>query len=149
MLSYSQTYLWIFGFNDSYGNQAFSMESTFFVEDNFAPDVESPPTQTISNPEYNGSVTISIKVNETSDAAGIDKVWVNFTSDNWNTYTLVDITQTQSFTFNESILVFNQTYLWFIGYNDTVSNIAYSEEFTFIVIDDYSPDILVPAERRW
>jgi hypothetical protein len=145
MLEYGQTYYWFLGFNDSNSNTAFSEESTFNVVDNFAPDVESSPAQTTSSPEYNASVTISIKVNETSDAAGLDKVWINYTSDDWNTNTVVDITETQSFTFNESMLVYDQTYLWFIGYNDTINNTAFTKESMFLVTDSYSPDILVPA----
>jgi hypothetical protein len=45
------------------------------------------------------------------------------------------------------MLHYNQTYYWIIGYNDTASNTGFSDEFNFTVMDNYLPDIIVPAQQ--
>ncbi|MHA1966506.1 MAG: hypothetical protein ACW964_01765, partial [Candidatus Hodarchaeales archaeon] len=101
----------------------------------------------ISAPEFNESVLISILVNEPSDASGLDKVWLNYTINEWGTFTVIDITSTQSFTFPSEILEYSQIYKWIISFNDTEGNIGTSEENTFSVVDNYAPDLIVPASQ--
>ncbi|MFW9779956.1 MAG: hypothetical protein ACFFE8_13960 [Candidatus Heimdallarchaeota archaeon] len=145
ILEYNQAYSWIIGFNDTVGNTGYSEEYTFHVIDSFKPTTVIPALQSTSDPEYNESVSISILVYESADASGIGKVWINYSLDDWESYTFVDITQTQSFTFNEENLAFNLTYRWFIGYNDSAGNVGYSHEQIFTVTDGYAPDVLTPA----
>ncbi|MHA2245493.1 MAG: right-handed parallel beta-helix repeat-containing protein [Candidatus Hodarchaeales archaeon] len=142
MLIFSQTYRWVIGYNDTIGNNAISSEFSFVVIDSYAPDVGMAPIHTTSTPQFNGSTSVSLLVTEPTDASGVDTIWINYTIDNWQTYTVVEITTTQSFAFNDSMLVFGQVYKWKIGYNDTVSNIAFSNEFSFEVIDIYQPEIV-------
>jgi hypothetical protein len=148
MMEYSQTYKWIIGFNDTLSNTAFSQEFIFTVIDSYAPEVLIPATQSTSNPEYNDTVTASIQVNETSDAAGLDTVWLNYTIDNWVTKVVKNITGTQSYTFPKGLLEYEQTYQWMIGYNDTIGNTAYSTEFVFTVTDSFAPDIITSASQN-
>ena len=141
ILKYGQLYQWKIGFNDSAGNIGVSSEFNFSVIDSYSPDVIQPATQSISSPEFNGTVITSIIVDEEMDASGIDTVWINFTSNNWNSFTVVNITSSQSYTFNETVLSYNQIYHWRIGFNDTSGNTGLSQEFSFTVIDSSPPDI--------
>jgi len=145
MLRFGQTYQWKIGFNDTAGNIGFSEELSFVVIDSYTPDIVEAGSQTTTTPEYNSSVTVSITVTEPTDASGINTVWLNYTRDDWQSFTVANITETQSFIFNDGILVFNQIYRWIIGFNDTTGNIAYSEEQSFRVIDSYEPDVIIPA----
>ncbi|MHA1966508.1 MAG: hypothetical protein ACW964_01775 [Candidatus Hodarchaeales archaeon] len=147
MLKYGQFYKWYISFNDSAGNLGSSQELSFLVGDTSEPDVIIPATQNNSTPEYNESVEVSIYVDEPINASGLDTVWINFTIDLWETFTIVDITSTQSYIFTDAMLHYNQTYYWIIGYNDTASNTGFSDEFNFTVMDNYLPDIIVPAQQ--
>ncbi|MFX1248746.1 MAG: right-handed parallel beta-helix repeat-containing protein [Promethearchaeota archaeon] len=147
LLVFGQTFQWIIGYNDSIGNYAISSEFSFVVIDSYAPDVEIKPVQTDSTPEFNGSTSVSILVTESFDASGVDTVWINYTINNWQTFTIVEITTTQSFTFNDLMLFYGQVYKWKIGYNDTVGNIAFSNEFSFEVVDNFVPEIIEPPNQ--
>ncbi|MFX0183931.1 MAG: right-handed parallel beta-helix repeat-containing protein [Candidatus Hodarchaeota archaeon] len=142
LLRFGQFYQWKIGFNDTAGNIAFSEMLSFTVIDSYYPDINELADQTTDTPEYNGSVVVSINVTEPVDASGLDTVWINYTTDNWITYDIMDITLLQVYTFNETILEFNQVYKWLIGFNDTEGTAAFSKEFSFTVIDSYSPDVI-------
>jgi hypothetical protein len=162
---YDQTYNWTIGYNDSAGNIDYSLEFSFTVVDIFVPDVVEPASQTPSvvdifvpdvvepasqtpSPpyQYNDTVIASINVTEPINASGLHKVWINYSTNNWATYTIKDITLTQNYTF--SFLVYDQTYNWTIGYNDTAGNIDYSLEFSFTIVDTFVPYVVIAANQN-
>ncbi|MFX1249445.1 MAG: right-handed parallel beta-helix repeat-containing protein, partial [Promethearchaeota archaeon] len=145
-LVYGQTYNWTIGYNDTAGNTDYSMEFSFTVVDTFAPDVVIAANQNTTTPEFNETVMMSINVTEPINASGLHTVWINYTINNWVTYTIKDITQTQNFTFTQ--LVYGQIYNWTIGYNDTAGNIGYSTDFSFTVVDSYTPDVITAASQN-
>ncbi|MFX1512151.1 MAG: hypothetical protein ACFFCQ_06165, partial [Promethearchaeota archaeon] len=147
MLEYGQTYRWIIGYNDTVGNTGYTDEFSFTVQDLYAPDVESAPNQTTNTPEYNGTNSVAITVYEMTDASGLHTVWLNYTTSNWESFSVIDITATQNYTFSADLLIYGQVYRWIIGYNDTAGNIAYSSEKTFTVTDTYAPDVNTETER--
>jgi hypothetical protein len=144
-LVYGQTYNWTIGYNDTVGNTDYSAELSFTVVDTFAPDIIIAANHNTTTPEFNEIVMVSINVTEPINASGLHKVWINYTTNNWVTYTLNDITLTQNYTIAQ--LVYGQTYNWTIGYNDTVGNTGYSPDFSFTVVDSYEPDVIEPASQ--
>ena len=140
-LEYNQDYYWKMAYNDSEGNTGYSEIISFLVSDSYAPDVTTEATQTTSTPQYNGSIQVSIIVNETIDASGVAVVWLNYSNNNWLTHTVTDITQEQQYTFTESMLEYNQFYQWIIGFNDSAGNVGSTSEFNFTVTDYYAPDV--------
>ncbi|MFX1513441.1 MAG: NosD domain-containing protein, partial [Promethearchaeota archaeon] len=75
-----------------------------FTVDLTAPQVQTAPNQTTYTPDYNDTVTVSITVSEPANAAGLDMVWLNYTTNIWVTFTVVNITETQTYTFNAGLL---------------------------------------------
>jgi hypothetical protein len=144
-LVYSQTYNWTIGYNDTAGNTGYSTEFSFTVVDTFTPDTVITANQNTTTPEFNETVIVSINITEPINASGLHKVWINYTINNWASYTIKDITPTQNHTFTS--LVYGQTYNWTIGYNDTVGNTGYSTEFFFTVVDSYAPDVIETANQ--
>jgi hypothetical protein len=76
-------------YNDTEGNIGWSAEFPFTVRDTQAPTVVKQANQTTENPEYDKFNNISISVVEPDDASQVDKVWLNYTLDNWQTFTVV------------------------------------------------------------
>ncbi|MHA2247985.1 MAG: right-handed parallel beta-helix repeat-containing protein, partial [Candidatus Hodarchaeales archaeon] len=145
-LVYGQIYNWTIGYNDTVGNTGYSNQFSFTVADNYPPDIVIAATQNTTTPEFNETVLVSINVMEPINASGLHKVWINFTIDNWATFSVEEITPTQNYTFTQ--LVYNQTYNWTIGYNDSVGNTDYSTEFFFTVVDTFAPDVVIAANQN-
>jgi hypothetical protein len=148
MLEYNQTYHWVIGYNDTVGKIGWSSEFNFTVKDTHTPTVIKSADQLTGDPEYDSFNNISISVIEPDDASLVDMVWLNYTLDDWLSFTIVDITSTQSFNFTDTMLEYDQTYKWVIGFNDTAGNIGWSSEFTFTVKDNQIPILITPASQQ-
>ena len=140
MLEVGQVYRWFMSYNDTLGNTATSSIFSFRIQDTAAPDVIEDPAQSTNVPEYNETVVISIRVEEDPDAEGLDTVWLNYTTTDWNTFKIINITSTQNYTFSADMLFYGQVYQWIIGFNDTAGNTGYTIDFSFTVVNSAHRD---------
>lgn len=143
-LWYDQFYEWYFWFNDTSGNNTQTPFQSFTVSDSTVPSY-SNLNQTSSTPEYNESNTVSVTITEPIDASGIDSVLLHYTTNNWITDTIIDVTSSQTFVFTAKMLSYGQKYEWYFWFNDTAGNSAQTPLQSFSVIDTFEPDIITLA----
>jgi hypothetical protein len=137
MLKYNQTYDWYFWFNDTAGNWAQTPITTFTVNDTTTPTY-SNLQQTTTNPEYDGSNTVSILVSEPLNASGVESIWLHYQIDG-GLLRIINVTETSSYTFTANMLKYNQTYEWYFWFNDTAGNWDQTPKNIFMVNDTTVP----------
>jgi hypothetical protein len=137
MLKYNQTYDWYFWFNDTAGNWDQTPIISFTVNDTTTPTY-SNLQQTTTNPEYDGSNTVSVTVSEPLNASGVESIWLHYQIDG-GLLKIINVTESSSYTFTANMLKYNQTYDWYFGFNDTAGNWDQTPTNTFTVNDTTIP----------
>ncbi|MHA1227381.1 MAG: hypothetical protein ACTSPV_11615, partial [Candidatus Hodarchaeales archaeon] len=141
MLSYGEIYDWFFWFNDKEGNSNQTQMKSFMVVDN---TVSSwfILNQTSPTPEHNENNIVFVNVTEPLDASGVDTVLLYYRLDS-GSWTVIDVSSTQNYTFTANMLIYNQFYEWYFWFNDTAGNSAQTPLQSFIVVDTISPHIII------
>jgi hypothetical protein len=140
LLEFGNTYEWYFWLNDTVGNENQTNYQTFAITDIVAPTF-SNLYQANETVEYDESFSISVIVSEPEDASGLDCVLLYYRVDN-GSWTEIDVTALQNFTFIAEMLRYGQEYRWYFWFNDSAGNWDQTPEKSFTVVDRTAPTVL-------
>jgi hypothetical protein len=130
VLAYGQIWEWYFWFNDTQGNWNRTISAIFEVWD-FTPPSFPKVSQARDEILAWENHTVSITVFEPTDASGLDYVLLYYSEDNVE-WSLVNVTNDLSYTFNRSQLRAG-TYYWYFWLFDKAGNNVKTPIYSFSV----------------
>ncbi len=124
--------------NDSAGNDAETLNVSFWIDDNVGPSL-SNPWRNATTPGEGRAVAVSIDASETVNAAGLDTVLLNYTTNSWSTFHIIAMTNDTG-TYRATILgqTLGTTVQYFFWANDTKGNINTTPTYSYITVADES-----------
>ncbi|MCK4483902.1 MAG: S8 family serine peptidase, partial [Candidatus Thorarchaeota archaeon] len=124
--------------NDSAGNDAETLNGSFWVDDNVGP-LLSNHWRNATTPGEGHAVAISIDASEPVSAAGLDTVLLNYTTNSWSTFHIVATTNDTG-TYRVTIpgQTLGTTVQYFFWANDTEGNINTTSIYSYTPIADES-----------
>lgn len=136
--AYSETVHYGVYANDSAGNDVETLNGSFWIDDNVGP-LLSNPWRNAATPGEGRDVAVSIDASEPVNAAGLDVILLNYTTDSWSTFHIVATTNDTG-TYGATILgqTLGTTVQYFFWANDTEGNINTTSTYSYTTITDES-----------
>jgi len=124
--------------NDTAGNDAETVPVSFMIGDSVAPLMINP-WRNATTPGEGRDVAVSIDASEPVNAAGLDIVLLNYTTDSWSTFYVIATTNDTG-TYSSTILgqTLGTTVQYFFWANDTEGNINTTPVYSYTTVADES-----------
>jgi hypothetical protein len=141
--AFSETVHYSIYANDSAGNDAEALNGLFWTDDNVGPSL-SNPWRNATTPGEGRDVAVSIDASEPVNAAGLDTVLLNYTTDSWSTFHVVAmINDTGTYRATIPGQTLGTTVQYFFWANDTEGNINTTPIHSYpTVADERNPPVI-------